>query len=128
METIENEPQIVSDSLETSAVASLRTTRAAFEADLKLSGNRAGKQFVMVNPDFSKLKRLQRWQEAVNGDYSYVSTFGDLAKIMTAGKECGDDIEQQVRESHGSDIDEPVWIDAFIEAALDQFAELEPKL
>ena len=128
MQTIEKEPTTLSDSQESSAVASLRTTRVAFEADLRERGSRAENNFVLVNPDFSELKRLQRWHEAVNGDRSSINSFSDLAEIMTNGNGCGDDIEQQMREQHGSDIDETEWIDAFIEAALDQFSELEAKL
>lgn len=38
------------------------------------------------------------------------------------------DLEKEMREECGADIDEPEWIAGFIETALSIFEELEPKL
>ena len=118
----------VSDSRNEIALARLRATRTRYEAELKQSGSRAGKRFAMNQADYAQLKRLQRWETEAGCDPEHFQNFHALAKVLTDRDGSEKDLEKEMREECGNDIDEPVWIAGFIEMALAKFEELESKL
>ena len=116
------------DSREGNTLARLRATRTRYEADLKKSGSRASERFAMINADYAQLKRLQRWSSEVGCDGQHLDNFGALAAVLTNGDGSEKELERELREECGGDIDEPEWMNGFIDAALAKFEDIEPKL
>lgn len=115
-------------SREENTLARLRATRTRYESEMNKSGSRAGERFATINADYAQLKRLQRWSGEVGSDGEVPGDFSALAKLVTNEDGSEKDLEKEMRQECGGDIDEPEWITGFIETALAKFEEMEQKL
>ena len=120
----------VSKDEEQQAIEIMRESETDYEGELIHRGESAGCNYVLLNPDFRKLRCLERWYDSVDRLCTAIDgwNFRNVASLMAGNDGTEGDIEDKLRQEYGDVIDEETWIVGFIEGAVTKFNELKLKL
>ncbi len=107
------------------AIERLRSSRQEALKQLRQDGEAAGVRFALHMADYLQLDRLDRWRsDLVIGQTS----FAKLACIMANEDGSEHDTMDWVHEQWGDDVNQPEWIEGFVEGALAKYHELRKEL
>lgn len=111
---------------ESAAIDRLRHSKKELEVELRSNGKAAGQQFVLKDAcaDAACLSRLER----ADSLGTELGSFHALATLLCGDNGTESDWQEQFQEKFGYEIEEPEWIEGFVEGALEKFHEIEEKL
>lgn len=120
------------------AVARLQASKRASTARRNDEGSEAGIRYVLETASYPELEGLREWarryREAEKAAITEDSmdrlpprpnSFLDVATILTGPGPRAKQLDAQLRERFGDDIDSSEWISAFINGALTKFQKLD---
>ena len=113
------------------AVARLRASKEQGLKDLRQQGKEAGIHFALNDAEYLDLERLARWRDNNGDNFPQIlaqTSFKQIAALMANELEPEGDPADWAGERWGDDIDQPVWVEAFVLAALATYQELKGKL
>ncbi len=114
---------------EKQAAARLKESKDKMLDALTKAGERAGERYVMHAADFAQLDRLERWIEGLGMNREVVMADVSLRQVADEmDPEAGGDIESNLRQANGSDVDNAVWVKGFVNGVLGKFEDLKTRV
>lgn len=111
------------------AIARLKASKMRAIDRLFRQGEAAGAEYVLQKADFMELERLAQSYDHGTldlecGDYSFRS----LAYVMRGGDGSESGLEGFMRKKYGDDIDQPKWMEGFVEGVIAKYHEIGSQL